>query len=93
MTLSIELGIEVIRQMMAGEVTDKAGLKGKHKKDRDLYRHVNEGTTVVIGGARVKIDKLRIRIKDSGEVQRKHLRFFKMKIILITLYYPNYYQE
>jgi transposase-like protein len=76
--LSIDLGLEVIRQMMESEVTEYAGMKGKHDKNRKAFRHGEEETSVVVGGAKSKINKPRIRKKDGdGEIVLKTLKAFQ----------------
>jgi hypothetical protein len=53
LSLSVELGFEVLRQLMEEEVTELVGAKGKHQKNRKGYRHGTEKTKVVLGGQKV----------------------------------------
>ena len=46
LNLSIELEFEVLRQMLELDVTELAGNKGKHNKNRSAYRHGSENTKV-----------------------------------------------
>jgi hypothetical protein len=39
LSLSVELGFEVLRQLTEEEVTELVGAKGKHQKNRKGYRH------------------------------------------------------
>jgi len=77
LAISLELGLEVIRQMMEGEVNEIAGAKSKHKKDREVYRHGKEGTTVVLGGMKVQTQRPRVRRKGGAEVTLKTLAAFQ----------------
>ena len=56
LNLSIELGFEVLRQMLELDVTELAGKKGKHNKNRSAYRHGSESTKVVLGGEKLSIE-------------------------------------
>jgi transposase-like protein len=76
--LSVELGLEVIRQMMDGEATEIAGVKGKHDKNRKANRHGEEMTSVVLGGAKAPLSKPRLRKSDgNGEIQLNTLKAFQ----------------
>jgi len=65
LNLSMELGMEVLRQLMEEEVTEHAGEKGKHSTGRKAYRHGTDKTKVVMGGEKVSTTRPRIRTKDS----------------------------
>jgi transposase-like protein len=77
LALSLELGLEVLRQMMEEDVTALAGEKGKHQKDRRAYRHGHEDTKVVCGGGKVRVSKPRVRSKEGVELGIPSLALFQ----------------
>ncbi|MCL1914040.1 MAG: hypothetical protein FWG10_09230 [Eubacteriaceae bacterium] len=78
LALSLEIGLDVIVQLMENEVGDLAGEKGKHDKDRIAYRHGKEQTKVAMGGKKAAVDKPRVRAKDgSGEIALDTLSIFQ----------------
>jgi putative transposase len=67
---SVAVGLGVLGEFLAAEVTEKAGPKGRHDPARATTRHGSEAATVPLGGRRVPIDKPRLRAADgSGEVR------------------------
>ena len=50
LALSLQVGLEVFRQMLDTDVEALAGAKGTHNPNRDAYRHGTEPTRVVMGG-------------------------------------------
>ena len=68
LNLSIELGFEVMRQILELDVEALAGKKGKHNPNRTAYRHGNEPTKVVLGGEKRSIDKPRVRSTSGVEL-------------------------
>jgi len=77
LSLSITVGLKVLNAMMAEEVEEKAGKRGKHNKNRNAYRHGTEQSSVVLGGQKVKIEKPRLRSKDNQEVSLDILNHFQ----------------
>lgn len=77
LALSISVGLEVFKAMMAEETEDKAGIKGKHNKDRTVYRHGTEETSVVMGGQKVKLERPRLRSKENKEIGLEILELFQ----------------
>lgn len=77
LSLSITVGLKVLNVMMAEEVEEKVGHKGKHNKDRNAYRHGTEQTSVVLGGQKAKIEKPRLRSMDNQEVLLEILKHFQ----------------
>jgi hypothetical protein len=63
LALSVELGLTVMKQMFEVDVAALAGPKGKHNPDRMACRHGNEKTSVVLGGAKIAVDRPRVRSK------------------------------
>src|SRR6187455_143081 len=67
---SVAVGLGVLGEFLAAEVTEKAGPKGRHDRQRSASRHGSERATVPLGGRRVPIDKPRLRSADgSGEIR------------------------
>jgi transposase-like protein len=67
---SVAVGLGVLGEFLAAEVTEKAGPRGRHDPNRAAYRHGTETATVPLGGRRVAVSKPRVRATDgSGEVR------------------------
>jgi len=75
--LSVELGLEVLRQMMETDVTELVGPRWKHQGERTAYRHGTEKSSVVLGGEKVPIDRPRARSKEKGELPLPTLGLFQ----------------
>ena len=65
LALSVGVGLGVLEELMAEEVEDVCGPKGKHDSDRTAYRHGSDDGTVTLGGRRVAIERPRMRSKDE----------------------------
>ena len=61
MAASVAIGIDVLSQMMQGDVTALAGEKGRHNRDRTHVRHGSEAGSVTLGGRKVPIRRPRVR--------------------------------
>jgi transposase-like protein len=69
LALSVGVGLGVLTELMAEEVDDVVGPKGRHDADRAAVRHGSEAGQVTLGGRRVPVDRPRVRATDgSGEV-------------------------
>jgi transposase-like protein len=77
LNLSIELGFEVMRQMLELDVEELAGKKGKHNPQRKAYRHGSEQTKVVLGGEKRGVDKPRVRSVNGTELAIPCLSLFQ----------------
>jgi putative transposase len=66
LSLSVAVGLGVLSELMAEEVDDVCGPKGKHDRDRTAYRHGTDEGTVSLGGRRVDVQRPRMRSKDGG---------------------------
>jgi transposase-like protein len=77
LNLSIELGFEVMNQMLELDVEELAGKKGKHNPDRKAYRHGSEQTKVVLGGEKRSIEKPRVRSIEGKELTLPSLGLFQ----------------
>jgi len=71
------LGLEAAMQLLEREAEQLAGKKGKHHKDRTAYRHGSEQTKIVMGGAKVPLERPRIRTKSGQEVNLETLRLLQ----------------
>jgi putative transposase len=66
---SVAIGLDVMGELMAAEVTELAGPKGKHNPaGRTAYRHGDEDGTVVLGGRKLPVRRPRVRGVDGPEV-------------------------
>ncbi len=77
LNLSIELGFEVMRQMLELDVEELAGKKGKHNPNRKAYRHGSEQTKVVLGGEKRSVEKPRVRGINGVELALPSLALFQ----------------
>lgn len=70
MALSTAVGLRVLGAMMAEEVEEIAGPKGRHDPERKAKRHGSERRSVTLGGRRLRIRRPRVRsADDSTEVR------------------------
>ncbi len=70
LALSVGVGLGVLSELMAEEVDDVVGPKGRHDVDRAAVRHGSEAGQVTLGARRVPVQRPRVRAADgSGEVQ------------------------
>ena len=67
LALSVGVGLGVLEELMAEEVEDVCGPKGKHDPDRVAYRHGSDDGEVTLGGRRVGIERPRMRSKDGEQ--------------------------
>jgi transposase-like protein len=58
---STAVGLEVMAEMMEAEVTDLAGAKGRHNRERTATRHGSEAGSVTLGGRRLPVQRPRVR--------------------------------
>lgn len=62
---SVAVGLDVMNELMAAEVTELAGPRGKHDRARRAMRHGAEAGTVTLGGRRLPIRRPRVRTADG----------------------------
>ena len=67
MALSVGVGLGVLHELMAEEVDDVVGSKGKHDPQRTAVRHGHESGEVTLGARRVAVERPRVRGADGGE--------------------------
>lgn len=65
LALSVGVGLGVLEELMAEEVEEVCGPKGKHDPDRAVYRHGTDDGAVTLGGRRVPVERPRMRTKDT----------------------------
>jgi putative transposase len=58
---STAVGLEVMAELMHAEVSELAGAKGKHDRQRTATRHGSETGSVTLGGRRVPVRRPRVR--------------------------------
>ncbi len=69
LALAVGAGLQVMQAMMEADVTDLAGARGKHDRERTAVRHGRERGSVTLGGRRVPVSRPRVRAVDgSGEL-------------------------
>ena len=68
LALSVGVGLGVLEELMAEEVDDVVGPKGKHNAERTAVRHGHEDGSVTLGGRRVDVRRPRMRTAD-GEAE------------------------
>ena len=75
---SVNIGLEVMGELMEAEVTELAGPKGKHDPTRSAYRHGTEDGKVALGGRRVAVSRPRVRSveSDHGSERELHLESY-----------------
>jgi hypothetical protein len=57
LALSVGVGLGVLEELMAEEVEDVCGPKGRHDPDRTAYRHGTDDGEVTLGGRRVQVEQ------------------------------------
>jgi transposase-like protein len=65
LALSVGVGLGVLEELMAEEVEEVCGPRGKHDPDRVAYRHGSDDGEVTLGGRRVGVERPRMRTKDG----------------------------
>ena len=67
LALSVGVGLGVLQELMAEEVDDVVGPRGKHDPERTAVRHGQESGEVTLGGRRVAVERPRVRSADGSE--------------------------
>jgi transposase-like protein len=77
LALSVGVGLGVLGELMAEEVDEVVGPRGKHDPERTAVRHGHEAGEVTLGGRRVAVERPRVRTADgTGEVPLVTYRHF-----------------
>jgi putative transposase len=83
LALSVGVGLGVMHELMAEEVQEVCGPKGKHDPERVAYRHGGDDGEVTLGSRRVGVRRPRMRAKDdSGEVPVETYEHFASRDVL-----------
>jgi putative transposase len=67
LALSVGVGLGVVSELMAAEVDEVVGPRGRHNPDRAAVRHGREAGEVTLGGRRVAVERPRVRSADGSE--------------------------
>ena len=67
LALSVGVGLGVLGELMAEEVDEVVGPRGKHDPERTAVRHGLEAGEVTLGGRRVAVERPRVRAADGSE--------------------------
>jgi transposase-like protein len=72
---SVAIGLDVMGELVEAEVTEIAGPKGRHDRNRAAYRHGTEDGKVTLGGRRIPVRRPRVRTvaDDDGDEHEVHL--------------------
>ena len=65
LALSVEVGLGVLGEMLAEEVEQIVGPKGRWNRPRTAVRHGHEDGEVTLGGRRVAVKRPRVRTADG----------------------------
>ena len=68
LALSVGVGLGVVHELMASEVQEVCGPKGKHDPERVAYRHGTDDGEVTLGSRRVPVERPRMRSRE-GDVE------------------------
>jgi putative transposase len=80
LALSVGVGLGVLHELMASEVDEVVGPKGRHDRDRVAVRHGHEAGEVTLGGRRVPVSRPRVRTADgASEVELATYRHFDVR--------------
>ena len=63
--LSVGVGLGVVHELMALEVEEVVGSKGKHNPERTAKRHGHDDGSITLGGRRVPVRRPRMRTADD----------------------------
>jgi transposase-like protein len=66
LALSVGVGLGVLTELMAEEVDEVVGPKGRHDAERAAVRHGHEAGQVTLGGRRVAVKRPRVRAANGG---------------------------
>jgi putative transposase len=66
LALSVGVGLGVMHELMASEIEEVCGPRGKHDPERVAYRHGSDDGEVTLGSRRVAVERPRMRAKDGG---------------------------
>lgn len=82
LSLSVAVGMRVLKVMMENEVEQIAGLRGKHNPCRRAFRHGTEQGSVTLGGRRVGVERPRVRTRQNKEVRIETYETFQDESVM-----------
>lgn len=85
LAFSVAVGLQVMQQLLAEEVTASVGPRGKHDPMRQASRHGTEDGQVVLGGRKVAIKRPRARTTNGEEVRLETYAAFQDENLLPAL--------
>jgi len=69
---SVTIGLDVMGELIDAKVTDIAGPKGRHNRNRIAYRHGSQDSKVTLGGRRIPVRRPRVRtVADDTGVEQE----------------------
>jgi putative transposase len=69
LALAVGAGIQVLHALLAADVDQLVGPRGRHNPARTAVRHGTQPGQVTLGGRRIRVDRPRVRAADgAGEV-------------------------
>ncbi len=80
--LSVACGLQVVREIMAADITRICGPEGKHDPDLGAYRHGAEARLVPLGGALLEVERPWARTKEGREVPLPSYECFASRDLL-----------
>lgn len=77
LALSVQIGLQTLQQLMAAEVDDYVGPKGKHNPGRTAVRHGTEDGYVYLGARRIPVTHPRVRTTAGEDVPLQTYQAFQ----------------
>ena len=76
LALSVGVGLRVVHELMAAEVDEVVGPKGKWNAERAASRHGHEDGSMTLGGRRMPVSRPRVRSVDGKELPIATYEYF-----------------
>ncbi len=85
MAFCCSAGLAVVSEIMATELTEKAGPKGRHDPERTATRNGSAPGSVVLGGRTVPVSRPRATLSEGGEMHLDSYAAFNDRDLLSQL--------
>ncbi len=85
MAFCCSAGLAVVSEIMAAEMTEKAGPKGRHDRERTATRNGSAPGSVVLGGRTVPVSRPRATLSEGGEMHLDSYAAFNDRDLLSQL--------
>ena len=82
LALSVGVGLEVMNELIAEELSALCGPKGKHDPERSVHRHGSRQAKVVLGGRKVTARRPRARTTEGEEAPIRTWELFAAEDLL-----------